>query len=437
MLSSPGSSSSPDASPPPASGDKEGDKHTDGAPPPKPPDDKGGDKKPGGQDKAPEPYVRLGPAQVRLRQIVRAVIIVVTLAGAAVCIFLYAQHYKRYPETDNAYVQADIVRIAPRVSGPVVDLPVRDNQWVKQGDLLIQIDPEDYEVRLEQARGQLAAADAQIDQTAAAIEQAQAQVEAGDERARQAEAQAKRAQRDFDRAFALMNTAQKAISKQDLDAARATSDSATANFDAAQADARSARAARLQASANHEAALAQRRQAAATVHDAELQLSYTRIIAPVDGWVTNLNLPPGNYLAAGQSPLAMVADRTWRVLAYYKETVTEQMRPGQRVKVHLFPYPDRVFEGVVQGIGWGIYQPDGGANPGTYQLPEVAPTINWVRLPQRFPVRINLPREDPQRPFRIGQTAVVEIDTVGGTVNTPLQGPRQYLSENQAAQPTP
>ena len=412
MPSSSGSSSSPDAPPPPVERGKTPGQ--DGGGPP------------------PAPYVRLGPAQMRLRRVVRAVIIVGTLVGAAVCVFLYAQHYQRYPETDNAYVQADVVRVAPRVGGPVVDLPVHDNQWVQRGDLLIQIDPTDYQVQLEEAQGQLAATEAQIDQTAAASEQAQAQVEASDQRARQTEAQAVRAQRDFERAFALMNTAQKAISKQDLDAARAASDAAKANFDAAQADARAARAALLQANANHEAALAQRRRAAAGVRNAELQLSYTRVLAPVDGWVTNLDLPPGNYLTAGQSPLAMVADRTWRVLAYYKETYTEQMRPGQRVRVRLFPYPDQTFDGVVEGIGWGIYQPDGQANAGTLQLPEVAPTINWVRLPQRFPVRINLPREDPQHPFRIGQTAVVQIDTVGTKVASPLREPRQYLSEDRS-----
>ena len=428
MPSSPGSSSSPDAPPPPAQGNQAGGQKPDAPPTP--------GKKEADKEKPPEDYVRLGPAHVRLRQIVRAVVIVVTLLGAAVCIYLYAQHYRLYPETDNAYVQADVVRIAPRVSGPVTELPVRDNQWVKQGDLLIQIDPTDYQVQLEETRGQLAVAAAQIDQTAAAIEQAQAQVEVSDQRARDTEAQAKRAQLDFDRAFALMNTAQKAISKQDLDAARAGSDSATATFNAARANARSARAALLAANANHEAALAQHRQAAANVHNAELQLSYTRLLAPVDGWVTNLNLPPGNYLTAGQSPLAMVADHTWRVLAYYKETVTERMRPGQRVKVRLFPYPDRTFEGVVEGVGWGIYQPDGQANAGTLQLPEVAPTINWVRLPQRFPVRIDLPHEDAVHPFRIGQTAVVEIDTVGGGVRSPLQGPRQYLSDNHSAEIT-
>ncbi len=403
MPSSPGSSSSSNPAPPP---------------------------KERGKDPArSEDYVRLGPAQIAWRRTVRAFIIVVTLALAAVCIFLYAQPEKLYPHTDNAYVQADIVRIAPRVAGPVVELPVRDNQWVRRGDLLIQIDPEDYRVRLDQAKGQLALAEAQIDQAKASIEQAQAAVEENDQRVHQADAQAVRARRDFDRAFALMNTAAKAISQQDLDAARAGQNAANANLDAAKATAHAARAQEQAAEANHKAAFAQRDQATATVHTAELELSYTRILAPVDGWVTNLNLPPGNYLAAGQSPLAMVADHTFRVLAYYKETFTERMRPGQRVSVRLFPYPDRVFDGVVEGIGWGIFQPDGQANAGTLQLPEVSPTINWVRLPQRFPVRIDLPQEDPARPFRVGQTAVVQIDTVAGLVDTPLRGPRQTLAE--------
>jgi multidrug resistance efflux pump len=340
------------------------------------------DKKQGVRDE--DNYVRLGPAEVRTRQIVRAAILVVSLVGMALAVFFYARNYARYPHTDNAYVQADVVRIASRVSGPVVQMPLHDNQRVKRGDLLIQIDPADFQVRVDQAK--------------AALEQAQSGVTESDQRVRVAEAPAERSLRDLDRADALMNSASKAISQQDLDAARANADQASANLNAAKALARSARASAQAAQAN--------------LHEAELQLSYTRILAPVDGWVTNLNLPPGNYLTAGQSPLTMVADYTWRVLAYYKETVTGQIRPGQHVKVRLFPFPDKVFEGVVQGIGWGIFQSDGTANAATLQLPNISPTVNWVRLAQRFPVRIDLPYEDATHPFRIGQTAVVEIDTV-------------------------
>jgi multidrug resistance efflux pump len=110
--------------------------------------------------------------------------------------------------------------------------------------------------------------------------------------------------------------------------------------------------------------------------------------------------------------LTLVADHTWRVLAYFKETITGRIRPGQSVRVRLFPFPDKVFDGVVQGIGWGIYQEDGSASTTTNQLPNISPTVNWVRLPQRFPVRIDLLRDDAAHPFRIGQTAVVKIDTV-------------------------
>jgi membrane fusion protein (multidrug efflux system) len=105
-----------------------------------------------------------------------------------------------------------------------------------------------------------------------------------------------------------MNSAAKAISQQDLDASQSTADSASANLNAAKAAATAARAAVQSAQANFEAAQAQERRAAASLHDARLQLSYTRILAPVDGWVTNLNLPPGNYLTDGQSPLTLVAD---------------------------------------------------------------------------------------------------------------------------------
>jgi len=357
-------------------------------------------------------YARLGPGALRMRATIRAVILVVTLIGAALAAYFYTRSYELYPHTDNAYVQADLVRIAPRVSGPVVESPLHDNQHVKQGDLLLQIDPEDFRVQVEIQQAQLALADAQLDQAKAAITQAQSSIDESDERIRAAQAPAERSKRDLDRAIALMKSAAKAISQQDLDAARSTADSDAANLDAAKAAAQVSRAAAQSAQAALEAAQAQERHAAAGLEDARLQLSYTRIVAPVDGWVTNLNLPPGNYLTAGQSPLTLVADHSWRVLAYFKETSTGRIRPGQKVTVRLFPFPDKVFDAVVEGIGWGIYQDDGSASPTTNQLPNISPTVNWVRLPQRFPVRIDLPQEDAAHPFRIGQTAVVRIDTV-------------------------
>jgi multidrug resistance efflux pump len=359
-----------------------------------------------------QPYARLGPGALRMRSAIRSVILVVTLIGAALAVYFYAQSYELYPHTDNAYVQADLVRIAPRVSGPVVESPLHDNQHVKQGDLLLQIDPEDFRVQVDIQQAQLALSQAQLDQAKAAITQAQSTIDESDERIREAQAPAERSKRDLDRAVALMKSAAKAISQQDLDAARSTADSAAANLDAAKAAARVARAAAQSAQANLEAAQAQERRAAAGLEDARLQLSYTHIVAPVDGWVTNLNLPPGNYLTAGQSPLTLVADHTWRVLAYFKETSTGRVRPGQKATVRLFPFPGKVFDGVVEGTGWGIYQEDGSASATTNQLPNISPTVNWVRLPQRFPVRIDLPHEDAAHPFRIGQTAVVKIDTV-------------------------
>ncbi len=335
-----------------------------------------------------------------------------TLGAAGVCVWLFARHYEAVPSTDNAYVQADLVRVAPRVGGPVETIAVRDNQAVRAGDLLFAIDPTDFQVRLEQARGQLAVDEAKVAQAQAAITQAEAQVaQAGDSIA-QSQALTARAQQDFNRAGNLFRSEQRAISKQDVDAARAGIDSATANLNAARSAEAGSRANLEAARANLAAAAAQARVGAAAVRDAELQLSYTRVLAPVDGVVTNLNLPPGNFLPAGQSPLTLVAAGTWRALAYFKETQLARMRPGQAVEVRLFSYGEHRFRGVVQGVGWGIYQPDGSASANTAQLPNVSPTVNWVRLAQRFPVRIDLPETDPQRPFRIGQTAVVRVDTL-------------------------
>ena len=177
---------------------------------------------------------------------VKAVVVLLALGAAGVCAFLYADHERVYPSTDNAYVQADLVRVAPRVSGPVKTLAVRDNQSVRAGDLLFAIDPEDFEVRLAQAKSQLAVDGSKIAQARAAIEQAQAQLTQAGDTIEQTRAVTARAQADFSRADNLIRSVSKAISKQDVDAARAGIDTATANLNAARS-AQAASAANVQA----------------------------------------------------------------------------------------------------------------------------------------------------------------------------------------------
>ncbi len=128
--------------------------------------------------------------------------------------------------------------------------------------------------------------------------------------------------------------------------------------------------------------------------------------APFDGYVTNLNIAEGQYANAGQPVLVLVDNSTWYVLAYFREDLLDRIRPGMGADVSLLSYPGKRFQGEVQGTGWGLFQQNGATVAG---LPEVEETLNWVRLNQRFPVRIDLQRNDDDHPFRMGQTAVVTI----------------------------
>jgi membrane fusion protein, multidrug efflux system len=146
--------------------------------------------------------------------------------------------------------------------------------------------------------------------------------------------------------------------------------------------------------------------AEAAVASAELDVDYCRVRAPFDAYVTNLNIAVGEYARQGQQVFALVDDRAWYVMANFRETYVDVIKPGMTAEVYLMSYPNRRFRGVVQGIGWANH-PDQGATVGV--LPDVPRTLNWVRLASRFPVRILLEERDPERPFRMGATAVVTI----------------------------
>jgi membrane fusion protein, multidrug efflux system len=146
--------------------------------------------------------------------------------------------------------------------------------------------------------------------------------------------------------------------------------------------------------------------ARATVRRAELDVEYCRVQAPFDAFVTNLNIAVGEYARQGQQVFALVDRRHWYVMANFRETFLDAIRPGMTADVFLPAYPDRHFHGVVQGTGWAIHQINGAT---VSMLPAVQPTLNWVRFAQRFPVRIALTDADPERPFRMGATAVVTI----------------------------
>ncbi len=151
---------------------------------------------------------------------------------------------------------------------------------------------------------------------------------------------------------------------------------------------------------------ARRKAAEAEVDDAQLNVDYCTVRSPFDGYVTNLNIAVGEYANEGEQVFALVDNRTWYVVANFREIFLKEIQPGMKAEVYLMTYPGRPFEGVVQGIGWAIWQKNGST---VGVLPDVEPTLNWVRLAQRFPVRVILEPPDPEHPYRMGNTAVVTI----------------------------
>jgi len=146
------------------------------------------------------------------------------------------------------------------------------------------------------------------------------------------------------------------------------------------------------------------------VDDAKLNLQYCEVRASVEGWVTNLNTNVGAFVKVGDTLFSLVQNTEWWVMANFLETEIEQIRVGQEVAVYIYAYPGHRFKGTVQGIGWALYQ----ANGATQQsLPDVKPTLNWVRLAQRFPVRITLEPFDAQYPYRMGATVTAVVKTDG------------------------
>jgi multidrug resistance efflux pump len=269
------------------------------------------------------------------------------VALAVVATFVLYWRYSTKPWTRDAQVRANVVGIAPRVAGPIVQIPIRDNQPVKKGDLLFKIDPSTFQ--------------ASVDNAAAKLKQAQAaEIQAQQELARQTQ---------------LYET--KVVDLRDLQNAQDNYAAAIANTAAAQA----------------------------TLETANLNLSYTKVFAPVDGYLTNINTSPGTYVNEGQQLLALVDSSSFWIAAYFKETQLRHIREGARARITLMGHDFEPFEGEVVSVAWGIFLRDGST---VDLLPTVSQTIDWVRLPNRFPVRIHVTGTPPV-PLRIGQTVSVAV----------------------------
>lgn len=280
----------------------------------------------------------------------RYLVTLIVVAIAAVTAWFLYRKYVTDPWTRDCQVRANVVGIAPRVAGPIINIPVNDNQEVKAGDLLFEIDPADYQTALESAKASVANANANFVQK----------------------------QQDLDRETDLFQ--RRVNSKQEFQNAQNAFASAEAELGAARAN----------------------------LQQSELNLGYTKVYAPVDGYLTNVNTSRGAYVHTGDQLLALVDSSSFWIAAYFKETQLHFIKPGRTVKMTLMGYHDEPFAGEINSVAWGIFVQDGSGGSSTGLLAAVNQTVDWVRLPERFPVRIRITGKPPI-PLRIGQTVTAAV----------------------------
>jgi len=343
---------------------------------------------------------------------------------AVVVVFLKYQDYLSNPWTRNGQVMAYVIQVTPRVTGPIIKLPIKDNQAVKQGDLLFVIDPRTFKASLDQAHANydqtldnLAALEKQVDAATASVAQFKASISEAESLVDAATSQLTEAKTKYLRNQILV--AKGTVSKQRFDDLKMQYEVATANKTQSLAALISAKSALLQSIANLAQAQAnlgapgdenaRLRAAKAAIDQSALNLEFTQVRAAVDGYVTNLSLQLGSQAVANKAALALVDINSYWVDAYFRETLVGGMHTGDSALVTLMSYPDQPITGTVDSLGWGIAQSNG--STGYNLLPNVSPTFEWVRLAQRIPVKIHLDQLPKGVKLRIGSTASVLVRT--------------------------
>jgi multidrug resistance efflux pump len=315
--------------------------------------------------------------------------------GILLVIALLVTYYvlaNRYtPFTTDAYVQAFVIQVASQVEGQVVQVHVLENQSVKKGDLLFEVDPRPFEYRV-------ALLEARLDQATKQVAQTENQLTAS-----KADIARSAAEESYARAVREQETE---IRKQ-LATTERRYLHAISQYQVAQADHKRSQAMTrktVEALATQKAIVTETK---AQLADAGLNLKWTKTYAPTNGYITNMQLRVGSYAHTGIPVLTCIDTDQWWVVANCRENSLEYLRPGQRVGLSFNTYPGRIFKGVVQTVGWGVYE--GQAAP-SGNLPTVSEPKNWIRLAQRFQVWVT-PEMHPAYPLRIGATATVAVYT--------------------------
>lgn len=275
----------------------------------------------------------------------------ILLGGAAWFGYQKYQDYFNNPWTRDGQVRANIIKVAPRVSGPIVNVAIVDNQRVNKGDLLFEIDPETYQVALAQAEVAL----------------------------QQSIISSKGKKIEYDRLLDIRKKDKGAVSHKDL----------------------------IRREISYQESLLKIKASEEKLKSAKLNLSYTKVVASVDGFVSNLDIRAGTQAVANQPLVALIDENSFWVFGFFRENQLPQIQPGSEARVTLMSHPDTPIDATVDSIGWGIAPKDG--TVGYNLLPNVNPVFQWIRLAQRIPVRISLDELPEGVHLRFGLSASIMV----------------------------
>jgi multidrug efflux system membrane fusion protein len=397
-------------------------------------------------------------ANTKKRNVRGGVVSAAIVTGAVVVGLMVLNQVNSSPRTDDAEIVANFIGIAPQVEGPILRLNVRDNQLVKQGDLLYEIDDRPYRYALEKAvsdqaalEGQIAdeqrriaalvsavsvsraniqSAEADVTRSSSTVDQARADVTSAEQGVSRAEAEWAYASNNLHRLepllakqFVTVDQVDRAKTSeitqdQSLKQAKSQLQLVRAGLQSTLAQEERSRAVLIQSKAQHEQAqnavttleplVNQRGARTSAVETARYNLNNCRVYAPFAARVTNLTISEGAYAHVGQQAFTLIDARTWWAVANFREGQLQHIAPGMRAEVYVMSKPDIRFAGVVDSVGFGVTPDADVVGRLGATLPDVQRTLNWVHLATRFPVRVRV-ENPPDDLFRVSESAVVVI----------------------------
>ncbi len=368
--------------------------------------------------------------KTRLRPLLGRWISIVFVSGAVILGLAVFYHANQYPRTEDAEVFANFIGIAPQVDGPLIRLNVQDNQFVKKGELLYEIDERPYQYALETAtsqqatlEGQIADEQRKIAALVSGVSVAQANIHSSEAAVANAEQGVARARAEWTYANNNLHRLEPLLTQQfvtvdEVDKARTSETTQEEALKQAESRLALAKADLNSTTAQHEQArhavttleplINQRGARAAAGKKARYDLDNCRVYAPFDARVTNLTISEGAYAHVGEQMFTLIDARTWWAIGNFREGQLKRIAPGMKADVYVMSRPNLRFAGVVDSVGFGVTpDPDviGHLQPG---LPDVQRTLNWVHLASRFPVRVRVENPTPDL-FRSGESAVITI----------------------------